>query len=370
MTLARRGVRLAVALAVGCGSPRPPVAEPPAPVVAVPPASTPVASLPPAEKPAAPPPAEVREPTQLACKLSSPDWSSDQLRLRAGGPRFARVSGAPASVLLPVVSSPTEAVAVMDDGHVLVRAVLAVADVHLYASKPAPLLGIVTPAADLDLSWTSSTAGSVRVGIDTQNVLRSPAPFVADVGCGELALVPAGYDARASVTRRSKLAKRGVITDGAPLSPSPGAAAVAELRQDVVVELLETRGGRARILIDESYYVVSGWVAVKDLGPPLITGTIGRGGGGGAPGFGIHELFLTRCPADLGLFVELGSERVKVGVIRAGSGFQLTPKSATDTSGFRAIDLPSQPWLMPEKTARWVVDAAALEPCRTDSRGM
>ena len=194
----------------------------------------------------------------------------------------------------------------------LVRAVLAPADVHLYAPKPTAFLGIVTPAAKTTLPWASSAPGSVRIGLGTQGVLRAPDPFEVDVACADLVIVSATYNARESITK-AKLLKRSVITDGAPLAPAPGAKPVAEMNVGLDVELVETRGAQARILVDRRDVMVSGWVSQKDLGPPSET--------------------------------------------------------EADKGKFRPIDLPESPWLLMEKDARLLVESAELEACRQDSPG-
>ena len=337
----------------------------------MPQASTPESHPPPVAL--APPaaPTEIREPAEVACRISSEGWGSDQLRLRANGPRFARARGAPASVLVPVATAPTSAIAVLDDGRVVVRAVLAPADVRLFARKPLPLLGVVTPAAATELPWTSASAGAVRIGLDTTEVLRAPQPFVADVACAELAIVASSYDARASITKKKQLTQREVVSDGAPLAPGPKDKPVAELKQGVLVELVETRGAQARILIDSPSYLVSGWVSRKDLSTGVFLGGVyGVGGPGGEYGRGGGRLYLMHCPHEMGLFVELASERFKVGSIRADAGFRVLPEA--DEGGprdFRGIELPENGWLALEGGARLLVEAPALAECHQDSPG-
>src|SRR5207248_10760902 len=126
---------------------------------------------------------EVREPAEVACRIGAIGWRSDRLRLRADAPPFARADRVRSTVVLPVTEQPTEAIAVMDDGRVLLRAVLSLAAVHLYAAKATALSGIVTPAATTDLSWKGSTPDHVRIELGTASVLRAPRPFGAELAC-------------------------------------------------------------------------------------------------------------------------------------------------------------------------------------------
>lgn len=358
---------IAVALVVGCSSSRSPV--PPPTSVLVPIATAPDAPLPAVVEAPAALPAEIREPTEVACRIPGVAWTSDQLRLRPGGPRFARAGRvARATVVLPVVSNPSEAIAVVDDGLVLVRAVLALEDVYLYAPKPTALLGIVTPARHTELRWTGSTPGSVRVALDTKGVLRSPDPFLADIACTALAIVISDYDARASITRNKQLPKRDVITDGAALAPAPRATPVAELHAGIEVELVETRGAEARILTEHRSLVVSGWVSRKDLGPAARRRYSSGYGRLDERNYKFNSPSLMHCPSALSLFVELGAERVKVGVIHENSGFRVLEDQA-EAEAWREIELPESRWLVMEKNARLLVEAVQLRACRGSSPG-
>ena len=274
-------------------------------------------------------------------------------------------------MVLPVTASPTEAVAIMDDGRVLVRAVVALDDVHLYAPKPTALLGIVTPTSATSLRWTSSTSDSVRVSLGTGGVLRAPDPFVVGVACTDLAIVTASYKARDSITKRTPpLPKRDVITDGVPLAPTQGATPVAELERDIEVELIETRGGQARIVVERSDFLVSGWVSQKDLGPARLRGYGSGTGTGVLRGDKINRLHLMHCPTEVSLFVELGSsERVKVGLIHKDAGFRVKAENEADKGPLREIDLPESQWLLMEKNARLLVEAVDVRACHQDSPG-
>lgn len=275
---------------------------------------------------------------------------------------FATAETAPATLLLPVTDHPRTAMVVMDDGAVLVRAVLQHSDVHLFPAEPTALLGIVTPKADTRLTWTRSAVGSAEISLDTRAVLASPRRFVAQVACETLATTPETYDARASITRRKRLARRNLITDLVPLAATRDTEPIATLQRGEV-ELIETRGKKARILVESGDYLVAGWVAAKDLVPPY--GNHGVGGGGtawGVRGIPNRPPERTRCPTDVRLFVELDNTRVEVGLVRAQSGFAVA-ETAANADDFQPIELWDSPWLVVAKTARLLVRRDELAGC-------
>ncbi len=298
----------------------------------------------------------------VACRISGVGWTAKALRLEVDGPAFARADEAPATVVLPVTEHPSAASVTMDDGAVLVRAVLRHADVELHQAKPAALLGIVTPKASARLTWTRSGPGNAEISLDTAAVLGSPRPFVAQVGCSELAITVGDYDARASITKRKRLAKRNLITDLVPLAATPKAEPVAALNRGEV-ELIETRGTKARIVIESHDYLVAGWVSAKDLVPPSPSlGTGGGGSGWGTRGVPLLAPERTRCPTEVKLFVELGTAIVNVGHIHAQAGFVVLENAAA-AGEFHQIELWESPWLRVSKPARLLVERDELAAC-------
>ncbi len=344
-------------------SPRPTPAPVPSVVVAV--ASAPTA---PQKEAFAPPPppavSEIREPSDVACRIAAENWRGDRLRISADADAFGSALAPHATLVLPVTDHPQASIVVMDDERVLVRAVLATRDTGLYAAKPTTLLGIVTPIATTDLKWRSSSPGAVRIGVDTSRVLRAPNPFETEMRCVELAIVQGSYDARASITPKSRLPKRNVVHDGAPIAASAGGAPVAELNAGIDVEVLESRGTSVRILTESGDYVLSGWVAQSDLGLPKGVG-IGQAVGSGRGHLGgRYDSKRIRCPRPIALYVEVRGARTKVGLVHANTGF-VRASEPDDTAAFRAIELPESQWLVLNANVRLVVEASELSSCRT-----
>jgi hypothetical protein len=353
----------------GCGAPPAPVEAPPAATTNIGVATTePEPSI--APTPEAPTlPTAVVEPDNVACRVAGKGWS-DELRLRLASKPFARAVNAPATYVLPVTTTPSETIVAIDDGQILMRGVLPANDVGFYLPKPTALLGIVTPDGDSALGWVSSKEGSVLIDFGTDSILLTPQPFQVDLKCQDLAIVPGTYLARASITKQKLLASRDVARDGVEILPSPKATPSGTLRGGLEVQLLTTKGADARILIESHGFVVSGWVAKKDLIPPA--GQVGAGFGKGGPFLQRHSKFydhLTHCAADVDLFIEQGTERMKVGLIHKEVEFH--PEKAAEASkpAFVNVEVPGSNWYWLEKDVRLVVERSSIEKCRTNARG-
>ncbi|MEZ4221990.1 MAG: hypothetical protein R3B13_13740 [Polyangiaceae bacterium] len=350
---------------VSCSSrPAPVVAPEPQPAPAVSAASTPTASEPTTiETPA--PPTEIAEPANVACRIAGDAWDQAKLHLRASTPSFGRVQGAPTTLLLPVTDKPEEAIAVMDDGKVLIRAVVLQKELGFFMPRPVALLGMLTVESDMPVRWVSSAPGDLRVGLDASHELLTPYPFQADLGCWDVSLSALQYDARASITKQKKLQRLETARDGVELTAKSGES-TATLKAGILVEVLQQKGEGVLVLIDGNGYFLSGWVPRKELvatkqmsgserGPSM---SYGRGMGG------IRRT--VTCGRDVDLYLEHGSDRMKVGVVHAGA--RLVPTSESTDAGFVTFDMPSLTWLFLEESAKLSVEKKSLESCQEDSR--
>jgi hypothetical protein len=80
---------------------------------------------------------------------------------------------------------------------------------------------------------------------------------------------------------------------------------------------------------------------------------------GAGYGAGVATFQGDTCNESLPLVVELGSDRVRVGTIRAGTSFRIL-STADDWAG---IELPRQDWFLLQKPARFVIPARELSGC-------
>ena len=317
-----------------------------------------------------PPLPEIREPAAVACRLTAEDWSFEKLRTTRKGTAFARAREAPTTLVLPVTERAESATAVLDDGQVAVRALVDAEDLRLYVRPqatggPVLLLGIVAPTSDGTLDWVSGARDAgAGVAIDAGPFVLSPNPVVDTVACDRLALVPAELDVRGLITKQRKLPKLWTAQSGVPIRRDPKAEPAAELAGGVEVEILEARGKLTRILYETPWFLVVGWVPSKDLTRTPGAG-FGYGGGRGAYGRKLSSFRGDSCAQDLPLIVEVGSERTRVGTIRAKSSFRLPsdPPKPGRRPSFVPIELPRQTWLELVPPARFVVSADELERC-------
>lgn len=364
-----RGVFAYLALATAaCTSATPAPAPAPASV----PVEPPRAPATPEPEPSAAPLPEIREPGAVACRITADSWSLSKLRTRRSGPVFAEVRAAPAAVVLPVTERAEAATAVLDDGQVVVRALVDVEDLELYplpqttSRGPVALLGIVVPQAQGAMGWVSGASGArVGVSIDASSIVVSPSPVVDTVACDQLTLVPEEFDVRALFTKKKNLPTRWLARDGVPIQRNLKAEPAAELGGQVEVEVLEVRGALTLILYETPTFLVLGWVPSKDLTTTAGAG-VGYGTGRGSYARPFSSFRGDRCDGDLPLIVELGTERTIVGMIRAKSSFRIMEQADTPRrrSDFVAVELPVQPWLRPVPPARFVVSAGELARCK------
>ena len=148
---------LATLLLAACASPapssptappQPPIDVPSAKVAEPKPEMPPIVTQTPVQEVA-----EVREPDAVACRVASASWSAYHLRLSESGEHFASVARAPATVVFAATSNPQQAIAVMDDGKVLLRLVLQVKETKLFTKAVTSLGGFLIPEASKSLTW-------------------------------------------------------------------------------------------------------------------------------------------------------------------------------------------------------------------------
>jgi hypothetical protein len=346
---------------------RPPLVPAPKPEPAVKPESPPELA-----PPSAPELAEIREPENVACSIAASDWRHAMLRLSTKGPVFAHIDVAPARLVVPVGDAPEAFTAVLDDGQILVRGIVPASEAEIYLRKFRLLGGFAAPLASSGLAVVAGKSNALTVGVDASDVLDSPGNVKEDLACDAFAINIARFDARDSITKRAKLPEKGVGQNGAALAKSPGGEAVAKLKPDVTVSVLETRGASSRVLVESSASWIVGWVATKDIGNAPSHGVgVGYGTGRGLRGAPMG-LTLTKCPHDMDVIVEVVGDRVeaaKVGILHAGAHFRVARSEGTERSaGPRLpIELPTNIWLTLEKNARLTVPSSALQDC-TDER--
>jgi len=318
----------------------------------------------------------VSEPSTLACRLAPSSFTSSTLRLSPGGPVFASVRGARASLLVPVAAEAMSAVAEMDGNVVVLRGYVSAGDLPLYSQAPTALGGLVYPHAGTALEWVSSSPGELEVALDTSKLLAWPSVVRAKLPCAKLGPAAGEFELRGFITDKKSLPALVTQSPRAELSLEPNGPVVAALKAGRSVEILESKNGERRVLVDQNGYAIVGWVHASALGT-------GYGMGFGRLGRS-HRVRWRRslvgrtCAHDLDLVAQVGDAVAQVGKIKAGARFEVLD-SAPAPSGdgppprlsrrhrtWRSVSFPQLSWLALENDGRLVVEEGALASCSSD----
>jgi hypothetical protein len=344
----RTGLPLAALFLAACAE-----APPKAPIVVVPLSPPIAASSAPAaveDAPPAPPPEPqlVALPEAVACVLTTARWRGikprSDLRVRDGGPVFARVVAGKGSLHLPVGKAAGGAVLEVADDVLAVRGNLATADLWLHPGKAFVLGDAVIPLGRARLEWTSAKQGAVAVTFDPHEGIALVAPPLAgEVPCDALSLDWSAIDATTALPGAAKTGMVGLLRADrpVPLSLTAGGPVIANLTPgtglDAKITVIGGAGASTRILWTREKSAIFGWVPSAQLEFPkqLPLGTgYGTGSGSGSLG-GVHPLFRVVCPDDVTAIVDASGERWTVGRILAGA----TIRVMDDKGEYRAVEM-------------------------------
>lgn len=319
---------LAVLGLCACG-PAPVPPPPPAPTATAAPAPEVPTAVVLAAAPAAPStplPPWVARPDDVACTWSTQRLSSraiTMLRLRPGGPVFARVTGGRAQVQIPVGAGDHGLLDVGSDGLVL-TGVVGRGQITLFAAKAFAMNGVVFPLSTTPLWWTEGFPDGVGVTMDLpKEIIASHPPVVARRPCADLTLDRgATLNLEKDVLGRDRGAAK-LLRGGSAVEVFSDPARPAEVKlvlpHDGHAQSFAVQGGYSRIGIRVGPAFVAGWVKSEHLQ--------WMSGGGGASSstsgsVGIGEGKLTplrqvECSADVPVIAEAGGEKATVGYIVA-----------------------------------------------------
>jgi hypothetical protein len=284
-------------------------------------------------------------------------------RSRPGQPPFAHFSRGVLAAKLEQ-RTPTTANVLSDGGGIVLRAVADVQDLSFYPAHPLTLSGFVrlhasarlsasrVDNAELDSSYQLSETGGLAV---------APERVSATVPCSAVALVeqPRGFAQRPDRCSTASVLSK---SPSVPLATTPGGRVVARLavRDDAAVEVLERRAGQVRVELWRDDHTLFGWVPLRALNHDALEyfACHGKGQISDHQSWSIDET--ARCSMDIPLTVEQGSERSRVGLIRAGTTFKIVARHG-DTAG---VDFYEDAGLRLDRSAAFVIDPAALTACR------
>lgn len=370
--MTRSGLPLAALLLVACAEA--PLPAPTPPVVISPPIASASAS---AEQGALPgaisslDPRLVELPDAVACALATASWTGatakTELRVRAGGPVFARARTGKATLHLPVGNAADGAVLEIADAALAVRGHVAAEAIALHPARPFVLADAVIPLGEARLEWASAKAGAVGVTFDPHEGITLARPPVAeDVPCDALSLDDSPIDATVALPGAPKNGKEGLLRAGrpVPLSLTAGGAVIATLTAqagiDARIMVLGAAGANTRILWTRDRSAIFGWVPTAQLEfPGKMPEGIGFGSGSGSGTLaGTHALYRVICADDVTATVELGGERWTVGRLLAGAKIFVLSEEA---EGYRTVQVHGGSIEIPIDVRLMALDAQLAE---------
>lgn len=234
--------------------------------------------------------------------------------------------------------------------------------VPLRVARARVLGGLVIPTRGTPLRIVETTTDGVLVEPELGAEIALTAPLRARLPCAELALEAPELDPAAALPAKpiGRASLRAGTTVALAREPAGAVAAKLTPKVDSGVDVLESRGGAARVAWGGGGALMFGWVAAADLGPALESGGRVRGeeGAMGRPAKPEPVQASVTCEQELPLVAEIGGARVKIGAVR--------PKARVDVlardGGYARVHVPAGP-LEAAPGARWLVPERALAGC-------
>jgi len=295
--------------------------------------------------------ARVKPASEAACVLSAQEWSPDGeesvLRLRKGGPPFARAAKGSVQLEIPLGRDTDSVFVRLERNGWEIAGHLGTDAFSLRPARAMVFEGFLVPLPLADLRWDEARAGELLVTLSPSRGVKTTATVLrATHPCADVTI-----DDRSSFDANSVLppgARRdGVLRAraGIPLSVEAGGAPVAWLdppNGDVQVQVMESRGAFVRIAWTHFEEIVFGWVPVGDVrtkGAQAtaaygLLGLLGAGGGTSALSSNVTRY---RCERDVSLVVDVHGEVVVVGRVLAGT--RMDARDRMD--GMVRVNLPS-----------------------------
>lgn len=333
---------LALAAACACG-------RPPAPPDARAPARSPRSH--PASRRALPgyPPPE--EPPAVTCLLTG-GWPFDQpreLRFRRGGRTFATVNHVERAAL-SLGEDPASPFVELRSPHLRLWGVVVADQLLLHPAHPILMDGYLAPGPTAVLRWLGSLQEPALVELTVPDFVRPAAPPREDLGCADLATEPQEFDPRTAIDAPDGQQMMLIEKRAVPLAREPDGPSVAELQFEEagspIVEVIERRGDRARVVVHHSSMnpaenvLLVGWVAASAIAPH----SHGFGGSWGSAGDGTSALprphqgwRMVTCSHEVPLVVELEGERHLVGAVASGVRLEVPPDAGK--AGLRLVEI-------------------------------
>ena len=325
------GLCACVPAEVPAAPPKPPV------VVAAPRPATPEpVALPEPAEPSEPPvplPPRIERPADVACTWTSDRWltsSAVDLRMRPGGPSFARAAGGPRAHVQIPVGPAKHGIADASSGGLLLTGIVDASAIVLHPAHAFPMNGVVYPTSNVSLTWTKGQSGRVTVTAPAPTqLLLSRLPLAGTPECANVSL---DRGARMDMYQEIFGAPSGspcYFPSARMIAISSDPARPAEVKlfsgELLVCDAFAQRGGFTRVAVDVDQVFIAGWVRSS-----LVQGSSGRGSTGGV-GFGSvgivdmvrSPLAKVVCPESVPLVAEVAGESATVGAVLPGTTIEI-----------------------------------------------
>jgi hypothetical protein len=253
--------------------------------------------------------------------------SGTELRLRKGGPVFARVDGGNVAITVPQGNAGGALVEAGSQG-VFVSGIADAASIAFFPAKPFVMQGLVVPQGSAQLKLTAANADEVRFKLALPDeVVVAKGSLEETRPCGDIGADPSTFDSKAPVfgTRAgSHLLMSGGLAE---ISKRPDGTRAAMLRipaEGDFVHTFDEQQGRTLIGWQTSSVMVFGWVRSARLQETNVSiGSMGGRGFGRRATVRRTAVASVRCEHDLPLIAEAGGEARTVGRILAGTTIRI-----------------------------------------------
>ncbi len=282
------------------------------------------------------------------------------LRFEARGAPLANLRDAEARLNLD--SDPR--VVELERGGVMLRTPYDAVERPLHLRRALALGGVITPQPHAEI-FALAASGHGQVVQYVTGAELGRAAIEQAVACADITLNTQAYEVRAETeppgTPVQLMGKLGVsATPGGPASLQ------LDLGSGILVDELERRAGQVKIRMDTETELLLGWVPESSVGAARV----GRGGGGSSSGMGFDHhrmkthIQYTACPRPLTLFAERENRLAEVGVVRAGTPFEVSASvERGPVAGFSEVKF-WQRWIVTDSSARFMLPSADLAGCQ------
>lgn len=306
---------------------------------------------------------DVEQPGELACVFAEDALQFEEaLALTATARPFAEVTSRGALVARLGVGA-TRFVVDLEASGVFLRGFATPDAVPLYARRPLVFAEFVAPQPHLALGVTSTGKDALTLSMGQFGAELGAKPTRAS-RCADVGMSVASFDARDAFPREGEPGE--LVGTAIPLALTADEGWEFRLSpgdEDArAIEVIESRGARARVVWETDGFVASGWIPTANvkMGMEPLPGSLHGIGSLGLDGTGAGGIPAVHvCPVDVSLAVEMDGERRVAGYVR-----RETPmfEAGTTRGKLTAVSFVHSD-IRPAEGALFLVDGSVLARC-------